>query len=197
MFDQAAINDSQKNARAFRAILDAMARPGQPRLLPCLVEELTPAHATSLSILLSLGDHLTSIYLDSEFKLPEIEKLIRFHTGSRLTDDCASADFALLSAGTAGEHLDQWKLGTLEYPDQSTTLIFQTASFTTGLPVEFAGPGLKAPMVAHIADMSSAFWVARAKANAGFPLGLDMIFASPDQILGCPRSSTVKSKGAA
>src|SRR5665213_2650102 len=89
MFDQATLNNAQHGARAFRIILNSMARPGKVFTLPRLIEQSGPAYATTLTVLLALGDHLTSICLAEAFCTAEIEKLLRFHTASQLLEDRA------------------------------------------------------------------------------------------------------------
>ena len=195
MFDQASMNNAQQGARAFRIILNAMARPGKVFTLPSLIEQSGPAYATTLTVLLALGDHLTSIYLAKAFSTAEIEKLLRFHTASQLLEDRAQADFAILNAADAEMALDAWKRGNPEYPDQSATLLIQTTSLTLGQEVQFSGPGIQSPIAVHIADINPSFWKARAAANATFPLGVDMIFITPQEILGCPRSTHVSFAG--
>jgi len=196
MSEQMALNNSRQSARAFRVIMDTMARPGKVSTLPRLIEPSEPAYATSLTVLLSLGDHLTSIYLAEEFRKAEIEKALRFHTGSQLVHEQAPADFAVLNALHAEHALELWKRGTPEYPDQSASLIIQTTSLTQGEAVEFSGPGIETKTTVHIANITPTFWQARAEANAVIPLGIDLIFVTPHDILCCPRSTRVTVGGA-
>src|SRR5665213_3357484 len=195
MFDRATMNNAQQGARAFRIILNAMARPGKVFTLPSLIEQSGPAYATTLTVLLALGDHLTSIYLAEAFCTAEIEKLLRFHTASQLVEDRAQADFAILNAANAEMALGAWSRGNPEYPDQSATLLIQTTSLAQGQEVQFWGPGIQSPITVHIADINPSFWKARAAANATFPLGVDMIFVTSQEILGCPRSTHVSFAG--
>ncbi len=195
MFNQATMNNSRQSARAFRVILDAMARPGKISQLPLVIDDSEPAFATSMTALLSLGDHLTSIYLAVEFRRPEIERLLRFHTGSQLVQDRSLCDFAVLTATEAESGLELWKRGNPEYPDQSATIIIQTTSLTQGHAVEFSGPGIQSTATVRIANITPSFWKARAEVNAVTPLGIDMIFVSPREILGCPRSTHVVHVG--
>lgn len=195
MSEQAALNSSQQSARAFRVILDALARPGKVSQLPRLIGSSVPAFATSLTVLLSLGDHLTSIYLDHEFRVTAVEKLLRFHTGSQLVQERERTDFAVLNAARAEIGLERWKRGDPEYPDQSATLIIQTTSLNQGAPVQFAGPGIQSSTTVRIANVRPSFWEARAAVNAIAPLGIDLIFVTPSEILGCPRSTRVTVGG--
>jgi alpha-D-ribose 1-methylphosphonate 5-triphosphate synthase subunit PhnH len=195
MFDQSTMNNAKQSARAFRAILDAMARPGKVLALPPLIEPLAPAHATSLTVLLTLADHLTNIHLDDALNLPAIEKALRFHTGAQLVRQQADADFAILDAGRAEDALLLWKRGTPEYPDQSATLIIQTPSLLRGEEVQFSGPGIQAATTVRIENIAPSFWKARAEANSVTPLGLDLLFVTQDAILGCPRSTRVSAGG--
>jgi len=108
----------------------------------------------------------------------------------------AVADFAVLNALHAEQGLEYWKRGTPEYPDQSASLIIQTTSLTQGEAVQFSGPGIETTTTVHIANIMPSFWKARAEVNAVAPLGLDLIFVTPHDILCCPRSTRVTVGGA-
>ena len=113
--------------------MNAMVRPGQVAVLPLLEYGVGLALPTSMTVLLSLCDHLTTIYLAPSLTCPALVKALRFHTGTRISDDSTVADFALVQASGAHIGLQQWKCGTHEYPDRSTTLIVQTPSLADGV----------------------------------------------------------------
>lgn len=169
-----------QSAEAFRAIMEAMARPGT-------LHDISGAQAPGLSVagstvLLVLSDPDTGVYLAGDLDTPDLRNWIAFHTGAPVVAP-NEADFAL---GVWAQllPLKTYKNGTAEYPDRSATLIVEGPRTE---PVLLAGPGIKdsAPMTVPA--------VAALQANAAqFPLGLDFIFTHGAQVAALPRSSQIK-----
>ena len=81
----------------FRAIMDALARPGQPRPLAPGLAPPAPLTAELAAVALALTDADTPVWLDATLAAePEVAAYLRFHTGAPLTDDPARAAFALI-----------------------------------------------------------------------------------------------------
>ena len=175
--------------------MNAMARPGQVERLPVIEGEVGLVLPTSMTVLLSLCDHLTTVFLAPSLTSPEVVKALRFHTGSSVNEIPKHADFAVIPISEAHLGLDQWQTGTHEYPDRSTTLIVQASSFADGPLQSFEGPGIQSACPVQISGINSGFWAKRAEINAGYALGLDLLFAKTDEIIGCPRSTRVTQVG--
>ncbi|GLQ48513.1 carbon-phosphorus lyase [Dyella lipolytica] len=118
--------DSQ---RTFRELLQAMARPAQPRPLPVLPPSPAPIAPAAMAILLTLCDATTSVWLQQ----PEEEAIshLRFHAGLRLAERPEDADFALISDPASMPSLERFAHGDLRYPDRSASLIIQATSFSS------------------------------------------------------------------
>ena len=80
---------------AFRALMEAMARPGEIRTLRGVTAPAPLAPATA-ALVQSLADYDTPVWLDRSLAdTPEVAKWIQFHTGAPLVTDPGDAAFAL------------------------------------------------------------------------------------------------------
>lgn len=171
---------------AFRALMDAMARPGTIKTLDGAAAPVPLMPATA-ALVTSLADFETPIWLDPVLRqAPAVVEWVRFTTGAPITGDAAEASFALLTdAGTLD--FGAFAQGSEEYPDRSTTVIAQIARFA-GKGFALSGPGLK-ELRAFAAEPLPADFTSRCAANrALFPRGIDLIFVASDQIAALPRS---------
>ncbi|NIZ15288.1 phosphonate C-P lyase system protein PhnH [Phaeobacter sp. HF9A] len=173
-------------AHGFRAVMEVLARPGEIRSLSggCAPEGLSPAAA---SLLLTLCDPETGIYLAPDVDSPALRGWLAFHTGAPLVA-AAEADFAV-GGWEALMPLEQYKIGTAEYPDRSATLVVELPAFTSP-NARLTGPGIKDSAAMALPD------VAALQRNAMlYPLGVDVFFTSGAQVMGLPRSSQITAEG--
>ncbi len=177
--------------RCFRAVLDAISRPG---LVGTAGEALTPpaplAPATA-AVLLTLVDPETKLFLD-----PEAEPAadwIAFHCGAPRVTAPRAADFALgLSVPPALGDLDP---GTHESPETSATLILQVDALGTGTSLRLTGPGIDGSTTLRVAGLPSGFIVAWGTNHAGFPCGIDVILCAGTRLAALPRSLRIEEAG--
>ncbi len=176
------------SAESFRAILQAMARPGTPQALPLLPPAPAPLTAEAAAVLLTLLDFETPLWLAAE---TTVRDHLRFHTGVAMADAPQAASFALAPIAAAAELMPRLAMGVPDYPDRSATLVLLVDGFEGGLPATLSGPGLAAPRPFAPAGADAAFWEA-ARANAArFPLGVDLLFAGGGHVAGLPRSTRI------
>ena len=114
-------------AFAFRGIMNAMARPGRIEQVAG-VDGPKPLSQSAATVLLTLCDGDTKVYLAPTFDTDTIRNWIAFHTGAPLSSPEA-ADFAV-GAWAELKPLARFRTGTAEYPDQSATLIVETESLS-------------------------------------------------------------------
>lgn len=168
-------------AQAFRVVMNAMARPG-------MIGELTgaqppaPLSVAAGTVLLTLCDPDTPIYLAASHDTPDIRAWIMFHTGAPFADP-EGARFAI---GRWDElPLTRFAIGTPEYPDRSATLIVET-DMLNGTGAQLSGPGIKETATLSLPD------IAAFQANAAlFPLGLDFMFTCQHRVAALPRTTKV------
>lgn len=182
----AAANPAFESQAAFRAAMDAMARPGDIRILrgPGAPAPFAPATA---ALLQSLADYETPIWLDDKFNVPAVSEWIRFRTAAPIVEHKSAAAFALIADPLRMPDFTQFALGSEEYPDRSTTLIVQVENFR-GAAISIAGPGIKGRR-SFAATPLPADFAGRLDANRElFPRGVDLVLVVGDEIVGLPRS---------
>lgn len=174
---------------AFRAIMDALARPGlaQPFKADVAPPGTLPRGVAAAA--LTLCDHDTPVWLDAVLAADmRVAEWLRFHTGAPIVAEPGEAMFALATAPEQLPALADFAQGSDEYPDRSTTLIV-----VPGAPVKWqlTGPGVRDSLIAEI-GLGLPGFVAEWQANSErFPRGIDLILAGDDQVIGLPRSTRV------
>lgn len=170
-----------ESAHQFRSLMTAMATPGTFHHMEA--EAAPGVSPAATSVLLTLVDQDTSVYVPERLASSEFKSWLAFHTGARLCPK-AQADFAL---GSAEElmPLSEFKMGTEEYPDQSCTLIVD--GWQALEPVTAKGPGIESQVRINLPV--AAEFVA---ANRYYPLGLDSFFTDGDQLFALPRSTRIE-----
>ncbi|MEL6128669.1 MAG: phosphonate C-P lyase system protein PhnH [Cyanobacteria bacterium J06627_3] len=180
-----AVHDAQST---FRALLDALARPGISQSTVSLMPP-TGLDVSCAAACLTLLDLETVVWLQPGFS-KDVRPWLVFHTGCRFTESPKVADFALLcDLGTAPE-LKDFCWGTAEYPEAATSLLIQLPGLTGGKPVTLRGPGILNEIEVML-PLDITFWQQWERMTADYPLGLDCWYFSQNQIMGLPRTAKV------
>jgi len=175
-------NPAIGSAHAFRSVMEAMARPGTIHGING-TQPPTPLSVAAGTVLLTLCDTDTPVYLAGEADHDDVRAWLAFHTGAPLT----GPSHAMFAVGDwdALMPLSSYPIGTPEYPDRSTTLIVECANLQAN-GATLHGPGIRSEAALSLPE-TRAFQSNRAM----FPLGLDFLFACGDQIAALPRSTEV------
>lgn len=177
---------------AFRALLAALSEPGTLQQVASEIappEGLATATATAL---LTLADYETPVWLPQALRNGPAGAWLRFHCAAALVDEPAEAAFAVLD-GTAGEpKLSAFNLGTDQFPDRSTTVIMQVAALEGGPALTLSGPGI--PGMRNIAPqgLRPGFTDELRENGALYPLGVDVVLAHGEGLIGLPRSTQIE-----
>lgn len=192
MSDQQFPSDVIEAAHAFRTIMSAVSRPG--RILPFKADHAVPSPlwATAACVARTLCDFQTPVWLAPELHDEAVSHYIRFHTGAPIAAKPEEASFIFLQTASAEIDPALFAQGTHEYPDRSATLVIQVASLGNAGEVELSGPGIPLPLKLHADGVPQRFWEAMAENHVQFPLGVDVIFVSPDAIAALPRSTAIR-----
>jgi alpha-D-ribose 1-methylphosphonate 5-triphosphate synthase subunit PhnH len=169
-------------ALAFRALLEAMARPGVAQDIAGAMPP-APLSPAAGALVLTLADRTTPVHLAASHDLPALRDWITFHCGAPLV----GAAQAVLAVGTwaALQPVARFARGTPEYPDRAATLVIETAGVAQ-VPVRLRGPGIRGEILAELPE------VAGFAANAaGFPLGWDAFLTGGGRVSALPRSTKV------
>ena len=172
----------------FRAVLDAMSRPGT---LVSAGEGLTPPaplDPATAAVLLTLVDHDTPLWLDPASTTAR--DWIAFHCGAGFTDTPAHAAFVLALTLPGLASLSP---GTHEQPETAATLILQVSNLTFGARYRLRGPGLPATNILSVSGLPADFVEIWQRNRAGFPLGVDLVLCAGTTLAALPRSVTVEA----
>jgi alpha-D-ribose 1-methylphosphonate 5-triphosphate synthase subunit PhnH len=180
------VHDAQQ---AFRAVLDALARPGQVRVIGPALPGVALGGAMA-RLLLSLSDDDTPVWWQSEGAgLPH---WLRFHVGAPVANAPDTASFAVLTDLGHGLNLADFAAGTAAGPEFSTTLLIELPSLTDGPVLAWHGPGIQTEQRVGLQGLPLDFWTQWQANHATFPQGVDIIFACGDNALGLPRTTRVR-----
>jgi alpha-D-ribose 1-methylphosphonate 5-triphosphate synthase subunit PhnH len=172
----------------FRTVMEAMARPGRPRPLASTLAAPPPLTATAAAVALTLLDYETPFWLDRALAAGEVASWLTFHTGAPQTADSAAAAFAFVSDPLVMPAFEAFALGSIEYPDRSTTLVLQIATFERGESLTLSGPGIAGNRSFAASPLPQDFRARLATNRALFPRGVDLILTSADAVAALPRS---------
>ena len=167
-------------ARAFRALMTVMARPGQIVAL----DGAAPPAPLSLAagvLLLTLCDRETPLYLAEAHDTAQVRDWLSFHVAAPLVGP-EEAAFALGDWATLLP-VSSYRVGTPEYPDRSATLIVECDELIASGAV-LTGPGIANSSQLALPDLT----VLQQNATL-YPLGLDFFFTSGAQVAALPRST--------
>lgn len=173
-----------QSARAFRALLEAMARPGHIET----VAGATPPPPLSVAAgvaLLTLADPTTPVHLAGAADCAPVRDWIAFHIGAPM----GAAEEAAFALGRWQDLLPvtRFRIGQPDYPDRSATLIVELDRLTPEGAC-LTGPGIQTATWLSLPE-TAAF-----RANqALFPLGFDTIFTCGDRLAALPRSTRVEA----
>ena len=168
---------------SFRAILEAMSRPGRIQRIPARITPPAPLCPAATAALLSLADADTPLWLDAGDAAAE---WLRFHCGAPITQDIGAARFVL--ACNAAPSLAALDIGTDEDPQLGATLILQVANLSADEGWRLIGPGIQHEHRLRVSGAPANFVTAWAANHALFPRGVDVLLCTGDSIAALPRS---------
>lgn len=174
---------ARQSSRAFRALLEAMARPG--RIFDVTgAEPPAPLSVAAGVTLLTLTDSTTPLHLAGAADCQAVRGWIAFHTGAPLVG-AAQAQFAL-GTWDALNPVGRFRIGEPSYPDRSATLIVEMPVLTAE-GTRLTGPGIETEARLSLPE-TAAF-----RANRRlFPLGFDTILTCEARLAALPRTIRVE-----
>lgn len=182
----------------FRAILDVLARPGTIIPLRHDVAAPPPLNPASGAVLCALADEATPVYVDCTANERDlVSAWIGFHTGARLVGEPDEASFAVIAQPATMPPLTAFRQGTDDYPDRSATIVLQLDDFSEGRRLVLRGPGIRETTDLAARPLPDRLLAELRDNQSRFPLGVDLILATPDAIAGLPRTTTIVDEGGA
>ncbi|MBO0711851.1 MAG: phosphonate C-P lyase system protein PhnH [Acetobacteraceae bacterium] len=171
----------------FRAVLDAMARPGRICEAGTDLAPPAPLGRAAAAVLLALVDHDTPLFIADDYE--RAREWIAFHSGAPVITDLGNCGFVLarampdLSLITAGSH---------EAPERSATLILEVAALGRGTRYRLSGPGLLTPAMFGADGLPERFVDLWLDNRRQFPCGVDLILCADGVLAALPRSVTIE-----
>jgi alpha-D-ribose 1-methylphosphonate 5-triphosphate synthase subunit PhnH len=177
----------------FRAVMNAMARPGTIEKLDLFSRPPAPLSPTLGAIALALCDHDTPVWLDAGLhNARAVESWLGFHTGAPIARTPAEAHFVLCTRPEDLVPLDGFAQGTQEYPDRSATLVLQVDTLCGGHGLLLEGPGIETTTHLAPSPLPRRFAGQWNDNNQRFPRGVDVIFAGPEGVACLPRTTRIR-----
>jgi alpha-D-ribose 1-methylphosphonate 5-triphosphate synthase subunit PhnH len=180
----------------FRAVMDAMARPGSIRRIAAVSGAPKGIMPGTAAIALTLFDHDTPVWLDARMSAtPDAAGWLKFHTSAPVIADSSVCSFALIGDPRDLPPLDCFAFGSNEYPDRSATFILQVESFGRGAAVELRGPGIDGTAMLQASGLPRDLFERLAVNATLFPRGVDVILVRDEEIVAIPRSTRLAMRG--
>ena len=171
----------------FRAVLDAMSRPGRLHQVGEGLAAPAPLDSATAAVLLTLVDNETPLWLDPP--AATARDWLAFHCGAVIVDAPAKAAFAL---ALSLPDLAMLPTGSHEAPESSATLVLQIAALETGTPYRLSGPGLREPTVLKGGGLPANFAQAWRQNHALYPRGVDVVLCAGTTLTALPRSVSIE-----
>lgn len=178
------VADSQ---RCFRAVLDAMARPGSVHVAGVGLAAPPSLDAATAAVLLTLVDGETPLWLAP--RLHAARGWILFHCGAVCVEDPMRASFV---TSDALPDLSVLHAGTHEAPEGAGTIIVQVRALGAGTRYRLRGPGLRDDALLSVNGLPAKFAAIWADNHARFPRGVDLLLCAGSRLAALPRSVTVE-----
>lgn len=203
----------------FRALLDALARPGRinqlkyphflgaaPSYVSQVTEHDTPINLYALGALLTLLDRETNFAMGADGRwFASTDAAVRW-TMLRSNSRAVSADqaaFAFFCDGGNSELLAQLSVGTLLEPELSATTFFcveqlapvEKVSETqrTGLTLQLHGPGIQDARLVQVAGLQPSTIEAILFTRQSYPMGIDVyLIDAAGRCIGLPRTTKIQ-----
>lgn len=180
------VADSQ---RVFRAMLEAIARPGTVQAIGAELTPPAPLSRAAAAALLTLVDFETPLWLDAAARQPAVEAWLRFHCGVPLVDDPAEARFALVADPMVSLlPLGRFPIGEDAFPDRSATVIVAAEGLKTGSGWRLSGPGIEVEARLEADGLPPGFAAAWRENRGLFPCGIDLFLTADDRVAALPRT---------
>lgn len=166
------VQDAQ---HSFRRLLKAMSEPGVIVALHQLKRGWQPLNIATTSVLLTLADNDTPVWLSTPLNNDIVNQSLRFHTNAPLVSQPEQATFAVTDEAISSEQLNALSTGTAVAPEAGATLILQVASLSGGRMLRLTGAGIaEERMIAP--QLPECILHELTERPHPFPLGIDLIW---------------------
>lgn len=174
----------------FRQVALAMSEPGTRVQVPEVMATCTVS-AAAMAVLLTLTSHDTPLFIDPSFDNEALMQQLKLHTNPPLVTRPEAARFALLNGRESACDPAAFFCGTDEIPESSATLIVDVEQLTSFHELMLMGPGISTyRVISPILPIALEDYLC-SRPHA-FPLGIDVIVTSGDELIAIPRTTQVE-----
>ena len=182
------VQDAQQS---FRRLLKAMSEPGAIVALHSLTQGWAPFNIASTSVLLTLADNDTPVWIADALENEAAIQNVRFHTNAPVCATPEQAKFAVASEAISSAQLNALAQGTDVAPNTSATLILQVSSLSGGRMLRLTGAGIaEERMIAP--QLPDCVIHELTERPHPFPLGIDLLLTCGERLLAIPRTTHVE-----
>ena len=168
-----------------------MSEPGVIVALHQLKRGWQPLNIATTSVLLTLADNDTPVWLSAPLSNDIVSQSLRFHTNAPLVSQPEQATFAVTDEAISSEQLNALSTGTAVAPEAGATLILQVASLSGGRMLRLTGAGIaEERMIAP--QLPECILHELTERPHPFPLGIDLILTCGERLLAIPRTTHVE-----
>jgi alpha-D-ribose 1-methylphosphonate 5-triphosphate synthase subunit PhnH len=169
--------------RIFRAVLDALSRPGIPAQIP---DNPLPRVLLPVMALADLEAPVAVIEEGGEYA-----ELVRTVTGAAIVEPTRARIVGVTRCLSEGE-LTTLCRGTILAPEAGALTFLTVPDLESGPRWTLTGPGIDGRQTVRISGLPADFLAARRILVGGFPTGVDFVFVTPDgRAVGLPRTTHV------
>ncbi|WEX09457.1 phosphonate C-P lyase system protein PhnH [Chelativorans sp. AA-79] len=179
----------------FRAVMDAMARPGTVARGVHLPRPPAPLMPEAGAVALALCDADTPMWIDPLLREDKaVAGWLGFQTGAPLVREPADAHFAFVSDPANLPAFENFAQGSQEYPDRSATLVLQVETLTSGEALRLEGPGIETFVMLSPRPLPRHFVEQWAQNRTRFPRGIDLILVCREGLAALPRTTKISKE---
>ncbi|KUN00105.1 hypothetical protein AQI95_35690 [Streptomyces yokosukanensis] len=173
----------------FRAVLDALARPGTVSRFPAGTGGVVPSALLPVLALADLGTGVCVLEEDGSRRWSDV-------VGVAANAPAAPLEKARLAAAVrpvAPQEILRLARGAADAPEDGALLCLPVAALEGGPHAwRLSGPGVPGERDVAPRGVPDGFVEARAEAVGGFPAGVDLLLITPDgRVMGLPRSTAL------
>ncbi len=176
----------------FRAVMNGLANPGAVDIVGTQAHAPAPFGKAAASILLTLCDFETPVWLSPSLASDPVCGWVSFHAGAPLIVDPKQSAFAFSANSAELPALSSFAPGNDEYPNTSTTIILEVEALQGGDPLHLKGPGIKGNRMIAPAGLPTGFIGAWELNSRLYPCGVDLILTAGARLLCLPRTTRIQ-----
>lgn len=176
---------------AFRAALDALARPGRIQRVVSDAQHPSGAVPSAAALALALLDPDCTLWLAPRLAQGSAAAWLSFHTGCRIVSELRAAQF-LWSDADQLPPLEALAQGSEFEPESSATCFVQVAALQAGAGWRLTGPGIEQAEHLTVRGLSATFVAQWCANHASFPRGVDLLLCAGEYVAGLPRTTALE-----